>query len=130
MTRMYDADIDEALQDGHLSIGPAGATLRMGRGKTLSGFQPDTMKAACLAAGLLVIDCSMVSFDVAWKLIARGPMVAVGEPADPPPWHAFASAPLVHVAALYRAAGAEVHNLPTDSEPVPASETPGQEARP
>lgn len=132
MTRVYDAHIADALavQGGHLSIGPAGATLHMGRGCTLSGFHTARMKADCLEAGLPVLDCSMVSFDVAWELIARRPMVAVGEPADPPPWHAFASAPLAHIATLYRAAGAEVHNLPADSEPAPASGTPDQEARP
>lgn len=60
-----------------------------------------------------VFDCSACRFEVAWALVARGPMVAVAEPPGPPPWGPFSHAPLAHVAALYRAApGAEVHHVP------------------
>lgn len=40
-------------------------------------------------------------------------MVAVGRDMSPTPWKGAVSyAPLEYVAGLYRAAGAEVHNLP------------------
>jgi len=39
-------------------------------------------------------------------------MVAIARPADPPPWTPFTWAPLWHIATIYRAAGAEVLNLP------------------
>ena len=38
-------------------------------------------------------------------------MIAVGEPPSPPPYGAFAYAPLAYVAQLYRGAGAEVFNV-------------------
>ena len=49
-----------------------------------------------------------------FDLAVKGPMLAVGAPASVPPWHALAYAPLAHVAGRYRAAGAEVINLPFD----------------
>jgi len=45
-------------------------------------------------------------------VVIRGPMVAVGETPSAAPWPAFSYAPLHRVAKLYRAAGADVHNLP------------------
>lgn len=123
-----------ATPSGHLAIGPAGCTLhwvepeatipvppegdrpgydlRTRTAGRLSGADPDVLKALCLRAGVPVLDCSAVPFDVAWALVARGPMVAVGGEPDPPPWHALSHAPLAHVAALYRAAGAEALNIP------------------
>lgn len=44
------------------------------------------------------------------ELAIRGPMVAVGREADPPPRRSLA--PLIAVAEAYARAGAEVHNLP------------------
>lgn len=104
-----------ATPGGHLSIGPYGSTLHFARGSTLSGFHCDAMKAACAAAGLPVLDSRGLGVAARWSLAVRGPMVAVGEPADEPPYHALSQAPLAHVAALYRAVGGEVLNLP-DSE--------------
>ena len=45
-------------------------------------------------------------------LAIEGPMIAVGKAPDPRLWHFLSHAPLVHVAALYHAAGAEVLNVP------------------
>jgi hypothetical protein len=70
------------------------------------------MKAACVAAGLPIIDSRMIDFDTALDLAVKGPMIAVGEAPSPQPWHSLAYAPLTYVAGLYRAAGAEVINLP------------------
>ena len=70
------------------------------------------MKSACIAAGLPVIDSRNLDFDTVWDLAWRSPMIAVGEPTSPEPWGGFSFAPLAHVAALYRAVGAEVINLP------------------
>lgn len=110
----YGHHIREALttEGGHLAIGRGGFTLYFARGAYLSGHDCDTIKTACIAAGLPVIDSRALPFEVVCDLAVRGPMVAVGEPASPSPWGAFAYAPLAAVADAYRAAGAEVWNLP------------------
>ena len=102
-----------AVDGGHLFVGEGGFTLAYQRGTTLSGCDVAPVKAACVAAGLPVIDSRGLRFETALHLAIHTPMIAVGEPADAQPWHAMAHAPLHHVAALYHAAGAEVANLPT-----------------
>ena len=118
-TREYDEYIARALatQGGHLSIGRGGATLYFEHG-WLSGCHEERIKAEAIAVGLLVIDSRSVPFDRVLDLAVRGPMVAVGEPPSPPPYHAFAYAPLTVVVEGYRAAGAEVFNVPA----VPSSQ--------
>ena len=101
-----------AVGGAHLFVGPGGYTLLYQPGTTLSGYDVVPMKAACIAAGLPVIDSRMLPFDTALQLAIHSPMIAVGEPPDAQPWHGWAHAPLHHVAALYHAAGAEVVNLP------------------
>jgi hypothetical protein len=64
------------------------------------------------AAHLPMIDSQGLPFEVVCDLAMRGPRVAVGELASPPPWGAFSYAPLAAVADAYRAAGAEMWNLP------------------
>jgi hypothetical protein len=109
----YDVYVVRALatEGGHLSIGRGGFSLYFSRGAHLSGYDCETVKAACIAAGLLVIVSWGVEFAVVAILAINGPMIAVGEPPSPPPYHALAYAPLAPVAAAYRAAGAEVVNL-------------------
>ena len=113
----YDAYIARALatEGGHLSIGRGGATLHFERGR-LSGCAEDAIKTAAIAAGLPVIDSRNVPFDEVWALAVRGPMIAVGEPPGSPPYHALSYAPLAFVAQAYRAAGAEVFNLPPSAD--------------
>ncbi len=108
--------ISDALQTpgGHLSIGRGGYTLYFNGSSRLQGYDCDQMKEACIASGLPVIDSRTVPFDVVWDLAVKGPMVAVGRAADVAPWGAFSSAPLQAVADAYRAAGAEVFNLPEE----------------
>ena len=120
-TREYEEYIARALatQGGHLSIGRGGATLYFER-DWLSGCHEERIKAEAIAAGLPVIDSRSVPFDLVFDLAVRGPTVAVGEPPSPPPYHAFAYAPLAVVAEAYRAAGAEVFNIP--AVPVPREE--------
>jgi len=101
-----------SVEGGHLSMGYGGATLHFARGAYVSGFACETIKAACLAAGLPVIDGRTVAFGPLYALVVEAPMIAVGKPADPLPWNSLLDAPLAHVAALYRAAGAEVFNVP------------------
>ena len=101
-----------ATDGGHLGIGRGAYTLYYARGARLSGYDVERMKADCVAAGLPVIDSRELDFGLAVTLACRSPLIAVGEPSDPEPWHALANAPLRHVADLYRAAGAEVVNLP------------------
>jgi hypothetical protein len=59
----------------------------------------------------------MVAFEDVVRLAVRGPMVAVGEEASAPPYHALSFAPLFVVAQAYRAAGAEVFNMPDLARP-------------
>jgi hypothetical protein len=70
------------------------------------------MKAACVAAGQPIIDSRMIDFVTAMDLAVNGPMIAIGEAPGPQPWHSLAYAPRTYVAGQYRAAGAEVINLP------------------
>jgi len=111
--RDYDEYITSALctEGGHLSIGLGGFTLFYAPGARLSGYDCESIKACCIAAGLPVIDSRMVAFEDVVRLAVRGPMAAVSEEASPPPYHALSYAPLSVVAAAYRAAGAEVFNL-------------------
>jgi hypothetical protein len=113
ITGDYDTYISRALatEGGHLSIGRGGFSLYFARGAHLSGYDCEPVKAACIAAGLPVIDSRMVDFAAVARLAIKGPMIAVGEPPSPPLYHALSYAPLVVVAASYRAAGAEVWNL-------------------
>ena len=117
-TREYVEYIARALatRGGHLSIGRGGATLYFEHG-WLSGCHEERIKAEAIAAGLPVIDSRSVPLDVVWDLAVRGPMVAVGEAPSPPPYHAFAYAPLEVVLEAYRAAGAEVFNAPAVPAP-------------
>jgi hypothetical protein len=101
-------------EGGHLSIGRGGFSLHFGRGCTLSGYDWESIKATCIACGLPVIDSREVPFDETFRLAVRGPMIAVGQPADAPPWGSLSNAPLRVVAAAYREAGADVVNLPAD----------------
>jgi hypothetical protein len=75
-------------EGGHLAIGRGGFTLYFARGAYLSGHDCETVKAACIAAGLPVIDSRALPFEVVCDLAVRGPMVAVGEAASPAPWSA------------------------------------------
>ena len=110
-------------EGGHLSIGRGGFALHFDRGCTLSGYDCDAMKTACILRGLPVIDSREVPFDTVFRLAVRGPMIAVGEPASLPPWHALSYAPLQAVADAYRAAGADVANLPVGGEQAYAAST-------
>ena len=112
--RVYGDYITRALQTegGHLSLGRGGFILYFGRGARLSGYDCEHIKACCIAAGLPVIDSRVVAFEDVVRLAVNGPMVAVGEEASQPPYHALSFAPLGVVAQAYRAAGAEVFNLP------------------
>jgi len=117
----YGHYIREALttEGGHLAIGRGGFTLYFARGAYLSGHDSEAIKTACVTAGLPVIDSRGLAFEVVCDLAVRGPMVAVGEPASPLPWSAFSYAPLAAVADAYRAAGAEVWNLPPAAPAAP-----------
>jgi hypothetical protein len=66
-----------ATERGHLSIGRGGFILWYGDGCRLLGYDPEPIKAACIAAGLPVIDSRGVAFDAVARLVIRGPMVAV-----------------------------------------------------
>jgi hypothetical protein len=53
----------------------------------------------------------LVDFGVVARLAINGPLIAVGQVPDEPPYHAFSQAPLAVVAKSYREAGALVWNL-------------------
>lgn len=100
-----------AVVGGHLQIGRGGYSLHYAQGATLSGYDCDAMKEACIAAGLPVIDSRNVAFAVVVELAVHGPMAAVGRDPDPQPWHMFSCAPLEVIAAAYARAGADVRNI-------------------
>ena len=122
--RDYDEYIASALRTdgGHLSIGRGGFTLYYEHGARLSGYDCEQVKACCIAAGLPVIDSRLVAFEDVVRLAVRGPMAAVGEEASPPPYHALSYAPLAVLANAYRAAGAEVFNIPVPAGPATPKE--------
>ena len=96
--------------------------MRMAPASGLSGYDCEQVKACCIAAGLPVIDSRLVAFEDVVRLAVRGPMAAVGEEASPPPYHALSYAPLSLLANAYRAAGAEVFNIPVPARPATPKE--------
>lgn len=100
-----------AVSGGYLFLGRGGFCLHFARGATLSGYDCDTMKSACIAAGLPVIDARHIDYGPLLELVFHGPMVAVGHDPDPQPWYSLSYAPLEVVAASYAYRGAEVWNL-------------------
>jgi len=122
-SRDYDDYVASALgtEGGQLSIGRGGFTLYYAHGARLSGYDCEQVKACCIAAGLPVIDSRLVAFEDVVRLAVRGPM-AVGEEASPPPYHALSYAPLSLLANAYRAAGAEVFNIPVPARPATPKE--------
>jgi len=99
---------------GHVHIGEGGASVHYthaGYGACrLSGYSLSHCYTALAAmvAGVPWVDTRPVR-DVGALL--RAPMVAVGQPPDPAPWHGFSHAPLEAVFRHYAAAGAHVGNL-------------------
>jgi len=110
--RRYYPEIAHALATpgGHLSIGRGGFCLHHDHTQ-LSGYDEDIIKQAAIAVGLPVIDSRPIPFDIATKLVIRGPMIAVNQTPSPTPWHAFSYAPLEAVAVVYHRAGTEVFNI-------------------
>ena len=111
-----DAHIRHALanEGRHLFVHERGYTLHLGGNGTLRGYDIGPFKAVCVAVGLPVIDTRMLDPLIAFHLAVHSPMVAVARAPDPPPWTPFTWAPLRHLAAIYRAAGAEVLNFDGD----------------
>ena len=97
---------------GHLSIGRGGYTLHIEDGHTLSGYDIDRVKQLCIDAGLPVIDSRCVELDVVAELSISGPMVAVGSAPRFFMSRAFSYVSLSGWLESYRAAGAEIHNMP------------------
>lgn len=78
-----------------------------------SGYgETDKLLADAIAAGLPCIDCRPADYSRLAALTIRGPMIAVGEEPDAPPYNSLSYAPLSYLAPLYRATGAIVHNVP------------------
>ena len=65
----YGRYIREALitEGGHLAIGRGGFTLYFARGAYLSGHGRETVKTACIAAGLPVIDSGDQAVVAIWS---------------------------------------------------------------
>ncbi len=102
-----------AFADGHLFVDEGGYTLCDKCGGSLSGYDIEPVKAACIAAGLPVIDGRGLGIEVAVRLAHDdSPSTAPGDPPDALPWYGWAHGPLRTLAALYHAAGAEVANMP------------------
>jgi len=99
-----------ATEGGHLAVGRGGATLFFAPGASISSYDIEAIKEECIKAGLPVIDTRLVDFGVIARIVVSGPMVAVGEEPDQPPYHALSRAPLAFVVEAYLAAGAMVWN--------------------
>jgi len=99
-----------AVEGGHLFIGGGGWFLHYAPGATLRGYDLSVMKTRCVEAGLPVIDILRGAHKLPIPLPFVMPMVAVGRPPDQAPWCSSSYAPLAHVAAVCRDAGAEVIN--------------------
>jgi hypothetical protein len=97
-------------EGGHLAVGRGGTTLFFGPGASISSYDIEPIKNACIKAGLPVIDSRLVDFGVVARIAINGPLVAVGECPDQSPYHALSRAPLAYVAESYLAAGAMVWN--------------------
>lgn len=100
-----------AFEGGHLFVHAGGHTLTFAGG-SLSGYDTEAFKARCIAAGLAVIDTRPLDPAVAFRLAVDTPLVAGTHCAGTPPWDGTERAPLRNVAEAYRAAGAEVLNVP------------------
>src|SRR5712672_74233 len=72
-------------EGGHLSIARGGFTLHFGRGARLSGYDCESFKACCIAAGLPVIDSRMVAFEDVARLAALDPQCPLAVDADERP---------------------------------------------
>jgi len=101
---------------GHLSIGRGGFELQYEHGH-LSGYDCDRIEGEAIAAGLPVIDSRNAPFDPVAQLVVKDPMIAVNKPPSPRRGHGVSYVTLPHVAAAYRAIGAEIYNIkPTTRE--------------
>lgn len=97
-------------EGGHLAVGRGGATLFFAPGASISSCDIEAIKEDCIRAGLPVIDTRLVDFGIVARIAVSGPMVAVGQEPDEPPYHALSRAPLAFVAEAYIAVGAMVWN--------------------
>lgn len=86
MNHDYGVTLASALatQGGHLFIERGGFSLHCESG-WLSGYDCEPVEAAAISARLPIIDGRKVAFGKVAELALRGPMIAVGKPADPPP---------------------------------------------
>jgi len=117
--RDIDAWIRQALtfEDGHLFIGGGGPVLCFRNGARLTGIDVEAAKAACIAAGLPVIDIRRLDVETTIRVMHDEPRPGPGERVDARPFYGWAYGPLRTVAALYHAAGAEVVNMPDVTGP-------------
>ena len=101
-------------QGAHLMLGHGGCFLHYARGRTLSVYDAKPIKAACIHAGVPVIDVRFMDYDKLWRLAVDGPMIAIGEEPRFFIARALSTEALEVLARDYRAAGAEIHNIPLD----------------
>ncbi|GBR76995.1 hypothetical protein AA700_0683 [Acidiphilium acidophilum DSM 700] len=100
-----------ATKGGHLWINPSQWTLYVSWGRTISGYDLDAMKARVLAIGGAVIDVRHADPDQVLHLAFSGPMIAVGEDPRFILCDALSYESLEIIAARYRSAGADIHNI-------------------
>jgi predicted amidohydrolase len=100
-----------ATKGGHLWINPSQWTLYVSWGRTISGYDLDAMKARVLAIGGAIIDVRPADPDQVLHLAFSGPMIAVGEDPRFILCDALSYESLEIIAARYRSAGADIHNI-------------------
>jgi hypothetical protein len=100
-----------ATRGGHLWINLSEWTLYVSWGRTISGYDLDAMKARVLSAGGAIIDVRKADRNQVLHIAFNGPMIAIGEEPRSIICAALSYESLEIVAARYRLAGAELHNI-------------------
>lgn len=96
-------------------IGRGGWTLHLGPHDTVSGYGNGFPYVDyCKCKGIPVINSLSVPEDKIYSVAFRAPLFAIGRAPDPEPWNGLSYAPISYVAKLYKDAGAEVWNIPTE----------------
>lgn len=102
-------------EGGMVFIGHGGWVVHM-HNRRVSGYDIDEVKPEAIRSGCVVVDVRTIEYGKLVEVVLKMPILAVGEVADPLPYHSLSKAPLDYIVGQYRAAGAEVYNYDFDSD--------------
>src|SRR5690606_22151813 len=96
--------------------GYGGTVLCFGPGSSLQSYDTSVgspLALSCILAGVPTVDLTVVPCKLGLtQFVLRGPMVAVGEEPDPPPYQWLSRAPLTEWLDMAARLGAAVYNDP------------------